>query len=291
MAIFVCVSFSGFFRLDLLASEGYLNVHRDSLELRFQVRPSTFFQRCRDQQWYINHLLKKQWHHETEIKQLKDRLRREVTKNKHHSTAGGGGSASNASSTGSGSSSTNNSSGSSGSSSTNGGTSITEINPPSSSSLLPSSSAASMVQPSASAISVGENCQLISVNLANTISSSASTSYSSSSSSSEAANDFAPSSYSGAKSKNHGSAAKYSSNNSSSKKSHSSGGGGGGGSSTRSCIKLAKEKPSSHLYDECDIGGGGSSSRSNNVPSFSVKSNPLMMRDKQHKDGLPNDGK
>lgn len=280
MAIFVCMSFSGFFRLDLLASEGYLNVQRDSLELRFQVRPSTFFQRCRDQQWYINHLLKKQWHHETEIKQLKDRLRREVTKNKHHSTAGGGGSASNTSSTGSGSS--NNSSGSNGSSSTNGGTSITEINPPSSS-LLPSSSAASMVQPSASAISVGENCQLISVNLANTISSSASTSYSSSSSSSEAANDLAPSSYSGTKSKNHGSAAKYSSSNSSSKKSHSSGG-GGGGSSTRSCIKLAKEKPSSHLYDECDI-GGGSSSRSNNVP------NPLMMRDKQHKDGLPNDGK
>lgn len=268
----------GFFRLDLLASEGYLNVQRDSLELRFQVRPSTFFQRCRDQQWYINHLLKKQWHHETEIKQLKDRLRREVTKNKHHSNSGGGGgNGINAPPTGcSGtSSSSNNNSGSSSSSSTNG-TSITEINPP--------SSATSRSQPSASAISVGENCQLISVNLANnTTSSSASTSYSSSSSS-EAANDSAPSSYSGAKSKNYTSAAKYSNtSNNSGKKSHSNGGGGDGGGSTRSCIKLAKEKPSPHLYDECDIGGS-----SNNATSFRIKSNQLM---KQHRDGLPNDGK
>lgn len=264
---------SGFFRLDLLASEGYLNVQRDSLELRFQVRPSTFFQRCRDQQWYINHLLKRQWHHETEIKQLKDRLRREVSKNKHHSNGGGSG---NALSTGSNSS---------GSSSTNGGTSITEItNPPPS-----STSSSTAAQPSASAISVGENSQLISVNLANTISSSASTSYSSSSSSSEAATDSAPLSYSGAKSKNHASAAKYNnSSNSSNKKSYSNGGGGG---STRSCIKLAKEKPSSsHLYDESDM-GGSSSGTSNHVPSFAIKSNPLMMRDKQHKDGLPNDGK
>ncbi|XP_055316274.1 protein PF3D7_1417600-like [Sitodiplosis mosellana] len=78
--------YNRFFRLALLASEGYLNVQRDSLELRFQVRPSTFFQRCRDQQWYINQLLKKQWHHETEIKQLKDRLRRESLKNKHYTS-------------------------------------------------------------------------------------------------------------------------------------------------------------------------------------------------------------
>lgn len=46
---FFCNSL-GFFRLDLLESEGYLNVQRDSLELRYSVRPSTFFQRCRDQQ-------------------------------------------------------------------------------------------------------------------------------------------------------------------------------------------------------------------------------------------------
>ena len=40
-----------FFRLDLLASEGYLNTDEDTLILRFQVRPPTFYQKCRDQQW------------------------------------------------------------------------------------------------------------------------------------------------------------------------------------------------------------------------------------------------
>lgn len=125
--------------MDLLASEGYLNVQRDALELRFQVRPSTFFQRCRDQQWYINQLLKKQWHHETEIKQLKDRLRRESLKNKHYSS----------------------------NAIANNGSSITEISP--------------ITNLTSSAISVGENCQLISVNLASSTSTSAS--YSSSSAS------------------------------------------------------------------------------------------------------------
>lgn len=129
------------------------------LELKFQVRPSTFFQRCRDQQWYINQLLKKQWHHENEIKQLKDRLRREVSKNKHSS---------NSSAT-----------------TVTSGASITEINP--------------VVSTSSSAISVGKNCQLISVNLASTASTS-STSYSSSSASETADQP----SYSGAKSKHSG---------------------------------------------------------------------------------------
>ena len=40
-----------FFRLDLLSSEGYLNTDEDTLILRFQVRPPTFYQKCRDQQW------------------------------------------------------------------------------------------------------------------------------------------------------------------------------------------------------------------------------------------------
>lgn len=186
--------------MDLLASEGYLNVQRDSLELRFQVRPSTFFQRCRDQQWYINQLLKKQWHHENEIKQLKDRLRREVSKNKHHSS----GSATNATS----------------------GSSITEINPP-----------VAGTSGSSSAISVGKNCQLISVNLASTASSS--TSYSSSSASETAEQ---PSSYSGAKSKHSGDAInKF--------------------SSKKSSTKSSKDKPSStpsssrydHFYNEFDV--------------------------------------
>ncbi|XP_031631421.1 uncharacterized protein LOC116345847 [Contarinia nasturtii] len=139
--------YNRFFRLDLLASEGYLNTLRDSLELRFQVRPSTFFQRCRDQQWYINQLLKKQWHHETEIKQLKDRLRRETLKNKHNSS----------------------------NAIANSGSSITEIG----------SSLSGGANSTSSTISVGENCQLISVNLASTSTSSSTTSYSSSSASSE----------------------------------------------------------------------------------------------------------
>lgn len=87
-----CWGYNRFFRLDLLASEGYLNIQRDTLELRFQVRPSTFFQRCRDQQWYINQLLKKQNHQEVEMKQLRDRLKREISRNRHHVSGNGRGS-------------------------------------------------------------------------------------------------------------------------------------------------------------------------------------------------------
>lgn len=80
-----CWGYNRFFRLDLLASEGYLNIPKDSLELRFQVRPSTFYQRCRDQQWFITQLLRKQTNSEQEIKELKDRLKREINRNKLHS--------------------------------------------------------------------------------------------------------------------------------------------------------------------------------------------------------------
>lgn len=77
-----CWGYNRFFRLDLLASEGYLNTLNDSLELRFQVRPSTFYQRCRDQQWYITQLLHKQSHHNLEVKELKERLKREINRNR-----------------------------------------------------------------------------------------------------------------------------------------------------------------------------------------------------------------
>lgn len=77
-----CWGYNRFFRLDLLASEGYLNIQRDTLELRFQVRPSTYYERCRDQQWFIGQLLKKQEHQANEIRQLKERLRRETTRNR-----------------------------------------------------------------------------------------------------------------------------------------------------------------------------------------------------------------
>lgn len=72
-----CWGYNRFFRLDLLASEGYLNIQKDTVELHFQVRPSTFYQLCRDQQWYINQLLRKQLQQENNIKELKDQLQRE----------------------------------------------------------------------------------------------------------------------------------------------------------------------------------------------------------------------
>ncbi|CAH1993912.1 unnamed protein product [Acanthoscelides obtectus] len=51
-----CWGYNRFFRLDLLASEGYLNVTLDTLVLRFQIRAPTFYQKCRDLQWYINQI-------------------------------------------------------------------------------------------------------------------------------------------------------------------------------------------------------------------------------------------
>ena len=50
-----CWGYNRFFRLDLLASEGYLDTSngRDTLTLRFQVRPPTFYQKSRDQQWWV----------------------------------------------------------------------------------------------------------------------------------------------------------------------------------------------------------------------------------------------
>ena len=75
-----CWGYNRFFRLDLLADEGYLNTAKDTLELRFQVRASTFFQKCRDQQWYINQLLRQQSSNLSQIRELKDRLEREQMK-------------------------------------------------------------------------------------------------------------------------------------------------------------------------------------------------------------------
>lgn len=197
----------GFFRLDLLASEGYLNVQRDSLELRFQVRPSTFFQRCRDQQWYINQLMKKQWHYETEIKQLKDRLRRETLKNKHSSLSNAA--------------------------IVNNGSSITEIGSSSG-----GAGAVAMANSTSSAISVGENCQLISVNLGSTTSSSSATSYSSSSASEST--DL-PSCSGGAKTKH-----SYDDKHHSKKSSNSS----GKSSSTKVGETSSKYE---HLYNDCAV--------------------------------------
>ncbi|XP_061383506.1 E3 ubiquitin-protein ligase TRIM37-like isoform X4 [Danaus plexippus] len=76
-----CWGYNRFFRLDLLASEGYLNPDTDTLILRFQVRPPTFYQRCRDQQWYINQLITIQNQHILQINDLKERLTLEMSHN------------------------------------------------------------------------------------------------------------------------------------------------------------------------------------------------------------------
>uniref|UniRef100_A0A8C9TNG4 Tripartite motif containing 37 n=1 Tax=Scleropages formosus TaxID=113540 RepID=A0A8C9TNG4_SCLFO len=69
-----CWGYNRFFRLDLLASEGYLNTQTDTLVLRYQVRCPTFFQKCRDQCWYISQLESAQTSYIQQINNLKERL-------------------------------------------------------------------------------------------------------------------------------------------------------------------------------------------------------------------------
>ncbi|XP_076875581.1 E3 ubiquitin-protein ligase TRIM37 isoform X2 [Brachyhypopomus gauderio] len=69
-----CWGYNRFFRLDLLASEGYLNMQNDTLILRYQVRSPTFFQKCRDQYWYISQLEAAQNSYIQQINNLKERL-------------------------------------------------------------------------------------------------------------------------------------------------------------------------------------------------------------------------
>ncbi|XP_042862733.1 E3 ubiquitin-protein ligase TRIM37-like isoform X2 [Penaeus japonicus] len=76
-----CWGYNRFFRLDLLASEGYLNTETDTLILRFQVRPPTFFQKCRDQQWYIHQLQTLQAQYIQQINNLKERIAIELSRN------------------------------------------------------------------------------------------------------------------------------------------------------------------------------------------------------------------
>lgn len=79
-----CWGYNRFFRLDLLASEGYLDLSngRDTLTLRFQVRPPTFYQKSRDQQWYIGQLEAANAQYIQQINDLKERLHLEVSRNK-----------------------------------------------------------------------------------------------------------------------------------------------------------------------------------------------------------------
>lgn len=75
-----CWGYNRFFRLDLLASEGYLNTEHDTLVLRFQVRSPTFFQKCRDQQWYIQHLESAQQNFVMQVNELRERLAIELSR-------------------------------------------------------------------------------------------------------------------------------------------------------------------------------------------------------------------
>ncbi|XP_039612792.1 E3 ubiquitin-protein ligase TRIM37 isoform X1 [Polypterus senegalus] len=68
-----CWGYNRFFRLDLLATEGYLNMQTDTVVLRYQVRSPTFFQKCRDQYWYINQLEAAQASYIQQINNLKER--------------------------------------------------------------------------------------------------------------------------------------------------------------------------------------------------------------------------
>ncbi|KAJ8926740.1 hypothetical protein NQ314_020857 [Rhamnusium bicolor] len=82
-----CWGYNRFFRLDLLASEGYLNETLDTLVLRYQVRAPTFYQRCRDQQWYINQLQTVQHQYISQIKESKELLAAELSRNAVTSTS------------------------------------------------------------------------------------------------------------------------------------------------------------------------------------------------------------
>ncbi len=75
-----CWGYNRFFRLDLLASEGYLDTETDTLILRFQVRSPTFFQKCRDQQWYIQHLESTQQNFVAQVNELRERLAIELSR-------------------------------------------------------------------------------------------------------------------------------------------------------------------------------------------------------------------
>nr|XP_012300869.1 E3 ubiquitin-protein ligase TRIM37 isoform X4 [Aotus nancymaae] len=75
-----CWGYNRFFRLDLLANEGYLNPQNDTVILRFQVRSPTFFQKCRDQHWYITQLEAAQTSYIQQINNLKERLTIELSR-------------------------------------------------------------------------------------------------------------------------------------------------------------------------------------------------------------------
>ena len=69
-----CWGYNRFFLLDHLITEGFLDTDSDILILRFQVRPPSYQQKCRDQQWYLTHLENENHHLHNEIKLLREKV-------------------------------------------------------------------------------------------------------------------------------------------------------------------------------------------------------------------------
>ncbi|CAF1166698.1 unnamed protein product [Rotaria magnacalcarata] len=69
-----CWGYNRFFLLDALISEGFLDTDNDILILRFQVRPPTYHQKCRDQQWYIANIENENHYLHNEIKLLREKI-------------------------------------------------------------------------------------------------------------------------------------------------------------------------------------------------------------------------
>ncbi|CAB3983814.1 E3 ubiquitin- ligase TRIM37-like isoform X1, partial [Paramuricea clavata] len=85
-----CWGYNRFFRLDLLADEGYLNVTNDTLILRFHVRAPTYFQKSQEQKWYIQKEAELKKQHLQQIDRLKERLMQELAKNNTNPSAASG---------------------------------------------------------------------------------------------------------------------------------------------------------------------------------------------------------
>ncbi|CAF0974130.1 unnamed protein product [Adineta ricciae] len=77
-----CWGYNKFFSLDALTSEGFLDIINDTLIIRFQVRPPTYQQQCRDQQWYMKHLEHDNQHLNSEIKSLQEKVLLLISKNR-----------------------------------------------------------------------------------------------------------------------------------------------------------------------------------------------------------------
>jgi len=75
-----CWGYNKFFSLDALTTDGFLDTNNDTLIIRFQVRPPTYQQKSRDQQWYIKQLENDNQLLNNEIKNLHEKILSLMTK-------------------------------------------------------------------------------------------------------------------------------------------------------------------------------------------------------------------